>query len=173
MDSETSRKEKRKNSIGKGIFFLLTQTYLPHGWFYFCHQRRRFRPDRPERAFVIEEFVEHALDCRFDVAGTAIAHVGVLVAGLYDRNAGLLTDPFRRNDPWIGLELRILRTERQDLESAVSHKRHAQVIERHDLFDMIGIHLSEIHRDVGASGMSYHSQMVIIRVRLDLLHFLD
>jgi len=47
------------------------------------HRRRRFCDDRPELAFVIEEFVEHALDRRFDVVGTAIAHVGVLVAGLY------------------------------------------------------------------------------------------
>ena len=63
------------------------------------HQRQRVCNDRLERALVIEEFVEHALDRRFDVVGTAIAHVGVLVAGLYDRNARLLSDPFRRNDP--------------------------------------------------------------------------
>src|SRR5674476_392257 len=85
------------------------------------HQRRRVCNDRPERAFVIEEFVEHALDRRFGVVGTAIAHVGVLVAGLYDRDARLLTDPFRRDDPGIGLELRILRTERQDLELSLIH----------------------------------------------------
>src|SRR5450631_2093179 len=97
----------------------------------------------------------------------------MLVAGLYDRNARFLADCFRRNDAGISLEPRIPRTKGQDFESAVGHKRHAQVIERHNLFDMIGIHLGEIHRDVGASGMSYHGQTVIIRVWLDLLHFLD
>src|SRR6266545_2354925 len=48
--------------------------------------------DRLERAVVFEELVEHALNCGFDVIGTAVAHVGVLVAGLHNRNAGLLAD---------------------------------------------------------------------------------
>src|SRR6266576_1954747 len=52
-------------------------------------------------------------------------------------------------------------------------KRHAQIVEGHDVLDLIGIQLGEVHRDVGASGMSYYGQMVIIRVRLDSLHFLD
>src|SRR5258707_3256847 len=68
---------------------------------------------------------------------------------------------------------RILRTERKYLEPAVGNKRHAQIVEHHYPPDLIGMQLREIHRDVGASGMSYHRELVVIRVRLDLLHFLD
>jgi hypothetical protein len=54
------------------------------------HQRRLFCDDRPERAFVIEEFVEHALDRRFDVdvVGTAIANVSVSERGRRDKLGG-------------------------------------------------------------------------------------
>ena len=105
--------------------------------------------------------------------GTGIAHVVMLEAGLNDLDTRLLTDLFRRDDAGIGLEDGVLGAERKDLEPAVGHKRHAQIVEGHDLLDLIGIQLGEVHRDVGASGMSYYGQMVIIRVRLDSLHFLD
>src|SRR5450432_2282923 len=73
---------------------------------------RRIALDRFERAVVVEEFVEHALDRVLDRIRTAVAHVGVLVAGLHDRDAGLLADLLIGNDARIGLEDRILRTER-------------------------------------------------------------
>src|SRR5450432_617169 len=73
---------------------------------------RRMALDRFERAVVVEEFVEHALDRVLDRIRTAVPHVGVRVAGL-------LADLLIRNDARIGLEDRILRTEREDLQSAV------------------------------------------------------
>ncbi len=97
----------------------------------------------------------------------------MLVAGLHNRNAGLLADFLIGNDTGICLEHRILRTERQDLEFALRHKRHAQIVERHHLLDLIGVHLGEIHRDVAAHGVSHHGQTIIVRVRLDLFHFID
>src|SRR5258708_1464596 len=100
--------------------------------------------DRLLRALVIEEFVEHALDRCLCLVRTGIAHVVVLVAGLHNGNPGLLTDFLIGNDTGIGLEHRILRTERQDLESAVGHERHTQVVQRHDLLDMVGVHLGEV-----------------------------
>src|SRR6266478_1108947 len=129
--------------------------------------------DRPERAVVVEKFIQHALDRRLNVIGTAIAHIGMLITGLHDRNAGLFTDIIGGNHTWIGLEHRVLGTEGQYLEFTVGHKRHAQIVERDDLLDLIGIHLGEIHRDVAAIGMSHHGQTVIVGVRLDLLHLVD
>src|SRR5258708_36302788 len=98
--------------------------------------RWRHGLDWIERALVNEEFVEHALDRCLGLIGTGIPHGIMLEAGLYDRNARLLTDFFRRNDTRIRLEHRILRTERQDLEFAVSHKRHAQIVERDEHADL-------------------------------------
>lgn len=45
--------------------------------------------------------------------------------------------------PGIRLELRILGAERQDLELAFGNERHAQIIERHDLLDMVGMLLAK------------------------------
>src|SRR5712692_7949898 len=83
-------------------------------------QRRR-RLDRLERAVVIEEFVEHALDRFLCRVRTGIAHVVVLEAGTDHRNPGLLADVVVRNDARVSFEDGILRTERQDLELAVGH----------------------------------------------------
>ena len=105
--------------------------------------------------------------------GTGIAHVIMSEAGLYDINSCFLADVFRRDDAGIGLEHGILGTERKDLESAVGHEWHAQIVERHHFLCSCGIQLREIHRDVGAGGMSHHCQIVVIGVRLDVLHLLD
>ena len=53
----------------------------------------------------------------------------MMEVGLYDRNARLLLDFFRRNDTRIGLEDRILGAERKDLEPAIDQARHAQIIQ--------------------------------------------
>src|SRR6201999_4477567 len=74
---------------------------------------------RLERAVILEELVQHALDIRLDVVGPAIAHPVVLVAGLHDRDAGLFASAVVGYDAGIWLEHRILRTEREDLELAV------------------------------------------------------
>src|SRR6266849_8021332 len=71
--------------------------------------RWRLGLDRTQRAVVIQEFVENALDRCLCPVRTGIAHVVMLDAGLYDRNARLLTDFFRRNDARVRLEHRILR----------------------------------------------------------------
>src|SRR3984957_10013705 len=82
---------------------------------------RRFGRDRLERtAVVIKEFVEHALDRLLDLLGTAIAHIGVLIAGSHNRNPGLLAILVIGNDAGIRLEHWILRSERKNLESAGS-----------------------------------------------------
>jgi hypothetical protein len=95
------------------------------------HQRRRLCHDRPERAFVIDEFVEHAPDRFLCGIGTGIAHVVVLEVSADHRNAGLLTNLLGRNDTGIGLEDWILGTERKDLEPAVGGEGHAQIVEGH------------------------------------------
>src|SRR5258705_10677042 len=98
--------------------------------------RWRLGLDWLERAVVNEEFVEHALDRCLGLIGTGIPHVIMLEAGLYDRNAKLLTDFFRRNDTRIRLEHGILRTARQDLEFAVGINRHAHIVDQSELLDL-------------------------------------
>src|SRR5579863_2488314 len=85
------------------------------------HRRRLLHG--AERAIVVEEFVEHPLDRRLGFIRAGIAHVVVLKSGANNGNPGLLTDFFVRNDTGIGLEDGVLRAERNDLESAVSHER--------------------------------------------------
>ena len=97
----------------------------------------------------------------------------MLEAGVHDRDAGLLALLVVRHDAGIGLELRILGAEREDLELAVGQERHAQIVERHDLLDLVGILLGEIHRDVAAHRMADHGDLVVVGVGLELLHFPD
>src|SRR3984893_13697145 len=137
------------------------------------HDRRGFCIDRLERAVVGDELVEHVLDRYLGLVGTGIAHVVMPEAGVDDRDPGLLALFGGRNDPGVSLEDRVLRTEGQDLEPAVGDERHAQVIERHDLLDLFGILLGEIHRDVAAHRMSHHGQTTIVGIGLNLLHFAD
>ena len=122
---------------------------------------------------IVEEFVEHGLDRRLGLVRTGVAHVVMLEAGVDHRDAGLLALLVIGNDAGIGLETGILGAERQDLELAVGHERHAQIVQRHDLLDLVGILLGEIHRDVAAHRMSDHGQLVVVGVRLDLLHLVD
>ena len=88
-----------------------------------------------------------------------------------DRNSSLLAYFLVRKDAGIGLEDGILRAEREDLEFTLGHERHAQIVERHELLHLIGIHLGEIRRDVAAHGMSHHGQVIIIGVGLNVFHF--
>src|SRR5882757_7356905 len=59
---------------------------------------RHVGQDRLERAVILEELVELALDIRLDLVRSAIAHPGVLVGGLHDGNAGFLADRFVGHD---------------------------------------------------------------------------
>jgi hypothetical protein len=43
--------------------------------------------------------------------------------------------------PGSALKTGVLRAEREYLEAAVGHERHAQIVERHNLLDLIGIEL--------------------------------
>src|SRR5882757_769769 len=95
---------------------------VERNWPRLGHRWRRFCPNRLERAVVVEELIEHALDRRFDVVGTAIAHVGVLVAGLYHRNARLLTDLAVGHDTRIGFERGILGSLRHRWQFVRRHK---------------------------------------------------
>src|ERR1700733_3335410 len=94
-------------------------------------------------------------------------------AGLYDINSGFLADVFGRDNAGISLEDGILGAKRKTLESAVGHKWHAQIVERHHSLCSCGIQLREIHRNVGASGMSDKCKIVVIGVRLDVSHLLN
>src|ERR1700684_1212858 len=94
-------------------------------------------------------------------------------AGLYDINSGFLADVFGRDNAGISLEDGILGTERENLESAGGHKWHAQIVDRQHSLCSCGIQLREIHRNVGASGMSNKCKIVVIGVRLDVSHLLD
>src|ERR1700721_660796 len=94
-------------------------------------------------------------------------------SGCGERGPRLLALLGGRNDPGVSLEDRVLRTEGEDLESAVGDERHAQVIERHDLLDLFGILLGEIHRDVAAPRMSHQGQTTIVGIGFNLLHFAD
>ena len=75
--------------------------------------------------------------------------------------------------PGSGLNCGILGAERQDLELAVGQERHAQIVQRHDLLDLVRILLGEIHRDVAAHRMPDHGQLVVVGIGLDLLHLVD
>src|SRR6185437_16889152 len=86
-------------------------------------------PDRRERAVVLDERVEHALDRGLDLVGAAIAHFGVLESGLHDLDTRFLADRLVRYHAGIGLELRILGAERENLELAVGDEGHAQVVQ--------------------------------------------
>ena len=97
----------------------------------------------------------------------------MLEAGVHDRDPGLLALLVVRHDAGVRLEMRILGTERQDLELAIGQERHAQIVQRHDLLDLVGILLGEIHRDVAAHRMADHRHLLIVGVGLDLLHFVD
>src|SRR5665213_478085 len=90
--------------------------------------------DRLQRAVVVEEFVEHALDGLLCLLGAGIAHVVMLEIGTHHRNPRLRANIVAGNDARIGLEHRILGTERQDLELAVGHERQEQIVEPHHLF---------------------------------------
>src|ERR1700704_1972040 len=69
------------------------------------HQRRRLGGiDGLERAVVIEEFVEHALDRRLGFVRAGVAHVVMLEPGLNNRNAGLLAYFVGGDDAGVGLE---------------------------------------------------------------------
>ena len=97
----------------------------------------------------------------------------MLEAGVQNRDPGLLALLVVRHHAVVRLEMRILGAERQDLELAVGQERHAQIIQRHDLLDLVGILLGEIHRDVAAHRMADHRHLLIVGVGLDLLHFMD
>src|ERR1700722_8116281 len=51
------------------------------------HRRRRVCFNRPERAVIIQEFVEHPLDRGLGFIRTGVAHVVVLERGAHDGNA--------------------------------------------------------------------------------------
>ena len=74
-----------------------------------------------------------------------------------------------RQHAGIGLEVRIVRAERQDLHLGVLDEGDAQIVERHDLADKFGMHLGKIHRGVAAIGMADQGQVVIVRIGLPLL----
>ena len=61
----------------------------------------------------------------------------------------------------------------QDPELAFGQERHAQIIQRHDLLDLVGMLLGEIHRDVAAHRMADHRHLGVVGVRLDLLHLAE
>src|SRR5207248_3776143 len=101
----------------------------------------------------VKECLDAGLNGGLDAVGPAIAEVVVLEFGPDHLNASLGANLIGRNDAGIGLEYRILGAERQDLDRAVGNERHAQIVERHDLLDQIGMQLGEVHRDVAAIGM--------------------
>ena len=69
----------------------------------------------------------------------------------------------------IGLEVRVLRPERQDLGEAGRDERHAQIVQRHHPPHQFGVLLGEEHRDVAAVGMADQREMIVIGARHDLL----
>ena len=137
--------------------------------------RARFRDlrlrriDRRQYAVIVEELVEHALDLGLRRLRSTIAHLGVLDVRLDHRDASLLALLVIRNDAGIGLEHRIMRPERQDLDLAIGHERHTQVIKRDKLLHLVRINLGEISRDVATVGMTNHGEAIIVGVRHDLL----
>src|SRR6516162_2691137 len=120
-----------------------------------------------------QEFVEHALDRGLRLFRSGIAHVVMLEGGLHHRDTQLLALFVARNHAGVGLELRVLRAETQDLELARGDEGDAQIVERHDLLDLIRVLFGEIHRDVAAHGMSDHRKMIVVGIGLELLHLLD
>jgi len=92
-------------------------------------QHRRGTERKGPRAFIqIEVLTQYGLDGRLDGVRAAIAEVVVLEWGPDHLDAGLGAGLIVRNDARIGLEMRILRPERQNLDLAVGDERDAQVI---------------------------------------------
>jgi hypothetical protein len=114
------------------------------------------------RRIVVEESVDDGPDRGLDVVRTAVAQVIVLVGCLDHGDAGLEAHFVVRDDA--GVEDGVPGTERKNPEIAVGNKGNAQIVERHDLLDEVGMPLGEIHRDVAAIGMPHQRQMAVIRV---------
>src|SRR5579864_7243959 len=102
------------------------------------HRRRNGRVDRPQRALVVEHLVQHFLDRRLGFVRTRIAHVVVPERSAHDRYSGLFADFLAGNDARIRPEDGVFRPERDDFEPAIGHEWHAQIVQRHDLLDLIG-----------------------------------
>src|SRR5581483_4486520 len=86
-----------------------------------------------------QELVQHALDRGLRLLRSGIAHVVVLEIGIDDGDAVLVALIRAWDHAGIGLELGILGTEGQDLKLAAGDEGHAQIVERHDLLDAVGI----------------------------------
>ena len=99
---------------------------------------------------VDQEFIQLALNRVLGVYRAGITHVIVLEWNLHNRDPRALALLVTRNDTRISLELRIFRAKRENLELAIGQERHAQIIQRHDLLDLVGILLGKLHRDVAA-----------------------
>jgi hypothetical protein len=93
--------------------------------------------------------------------------------GVYHGDAGLLPHVVVGNDAGVGLERRVLRPERKNLDLAVGNERHPQVVGRHDLLHQFRMPPGKVHGDVAAIGMSHQGQVAVVRVRVQLLHSLD
>src|SRR6516165_3182790 len=77
---------------------------------------------------VSKKFVEHTLNRAPCIIGAGIAHVIMLESGVDDRDSRFVGLLFAREHAWIGLELRIVGAERQDLELAMLDEWYTQIV---------------------------------------------
>src|SRR6266705_3310889 len=69
-----------------------------------------------------QKLVERRLDPFLDRIRTAIAHVGVLELRIDDTDPGVLPSPAQAKADGIGLEVRVFRAKRQDLQLVAEHE---------------------------------------------------
>src|SRR5438270_1828236 len=136
---------------------------------------RYFRRHRRNLAVVAiaQKLIEHALNGGLDAVRTGVTHVVMLEAGVDHGDAGLLADVLIGHDARISLEDGIRGAERENLEFALGHEGHAQIVQGDDLLHLIRILLGEIHRDVTAHRMSDHGDLAVVGIGLDFLHLLE
>ena len=125
------------------------------------------------RLLLAQELIQRILDLLFHAIRAAVAHVGVLEIGGHDVDPGLLGGFGIGQHAGIGLELRVLRPERQDARRARGHERHPQIVQRHHPAHHVRVLLGEEHRNVAAIGMADQRQMVVVGVRQRLLQFAE